>query len=122
MKEDKKAKKEKEEKEKDKKKSDKNKPAEEPKGFRPMAFMPKGNKASVYAPTRSYKEDLFLDEEHEEKQNAVLSSDKPKEDDGIVIPEKGDHKTNDDFVIAKSSGFTIEDEPEDTPKDDDDLM
>jgi len=112
-----KGKKEKEKKEKEKKDKEKRGP-DAPKGFKPMAFVPKGNRSSAYAPTRSYRDDLFLDAEEEHAD--TLSVDKPKADDSVAIPNTPETKGGEDeLVIAKSSGFSLLDDDADEKKDGD---
>lgn len=113
-------------KKKDKKdKKDKSKDDNKPKGFTPTAFKPKGDKSAAYQPTRSFKEDLFNEEQKPDDGSSLLS-DSAISDGAIVAPSKPTHSASDDdeLVISRSSGFSLEDtdEEEGRKNDDDDMM
>ena len=83
----------------------------------PTAFRPKGDKAAAYQPTRSFKEDLFNEDQKEDDGSSLLS-DSAISDSSIVAPSKpASHSDNDELVIARSSGFSMDDEAE-SHKDD----
>ncbi len=114
-------------KKKEDKKSKKGK-SSEPKGFRPMAFTPSGAKGSA-SPTRSFEDDLFLDDEFDVPESSAVSPyGSPNDvsndvsddvsDDEIVIPDSSSH-SDDDLVIAKSNNFFNDDDSEEDKKDDD---
>lgn len=103
---------------KDKKKKD------QPAAFTPKGFMPKGDKSTAYAPTRSFKEDLFIEEENNDSD---LLSDNMLSDDSIVTPsempfEGKSAASDDELVVARSGGFDDEEEIGSEEKDDEDLL
>ena len=124
-----KVKKEKEKKEKpdkkDKKKDSNDK--KQPRSFTPGSFVPRGDKTAAYAPTRSYMDDLFIDEMNEEE--ASLLSDNAAGDDLLsdsnviaptTMPKQKDNKDDDEIIVSKSGGFTDDlDEAENEEKDND---
>ena len=115
----------KDKKKKDKKdKKDKSKDENKPKGFTPTAFKPKGDRSAAYQPTRSFKEDLFNEEQSTDDGSSLLS-DSAISDGAIVTPSKSSKPAGDDdeLVISRSSGFSLDDSEEgDKNKDNDDMM
>gem|GEM_PF-4459609 len=104
-KKDKKDKKDKKSKE-DKKGKEENKP----KGFMPTAFKPKGDKTAAYHPTRSFKEDLFNEDQNVDDGSSLLS-DSAISDSAITAPSKpASHDDGDELIIARSSGFSLEED------------
>ena len=111
-------KKKKDKKDKKDKKGKKDKEENKPKGFMPTAFRPKGDKAAAYQPTRSFKEDLFNEDQKEDDGSSLLS-DSAISDSSIVAPSKpASHSDNDELVIARSSGFSMDDDEAKDHKDD----
>ncbi len=112
----------------DKKKGGKN----QPKGFRPMAFTPSGTRNSAYAPTRSYADDLFLDDDFDVSVEATAVTpynENGSASDEISIPASSASSTesnsssNDELVIAKSSNFFTDDlEEEKKDSDEPDMI
>ena len=87
-----------------------------------MAFTPNGTRDSAYAPTRSYEEDLFLENDSDEKKAEILSSD--QKSDELSIPDTSSSASDDDLVIAKSSNFFGDDLEDEAGErgDDSDLL
>ena len=99
----------------DKKSKDDNKP----KGFMPTAFKPKGDKTAAYQPTRSFKEDLFNEDQNADDGSSLLS-DSAISDSAITAPAKpaSHHSDDDELVIARSSGFSLEEDESDKKNED----
>ena len=97
---------------KDKKSKEDKKGKEEnkPKGFMPTAFKPKGDKTAAYHPTRSFKEDLFNEDQNVDDGSSLLS-DSAISDSAITAPSKpASHDDGDELIIARSSGFSLEED------------
>ncbi len=111
---------------KDKKgKKDKEDDKNKPKGFMPTAFKPKGDKSAAYAPTRSFTEDLFNDDQADVSvdDGSSLLSDSNVSDGAIVAPSKpsGSASDDDELIISRSGGFSLSDSEDDLKKKDDDM-
>ena len=103
---------------------DQDKKKDQPAAFTPKGFMPKGDKSTAYAPTRSFKEDLFIEEE---SKDSDLLSDNMLSDDSIIMPsempsEGKSAASDDELVVARSSGFDDEEETGSEEKEDEDLL
>ena len=112
---------------KDKKgKKDKEEDKNKPKGFMPTAFKPKGDKSAAYAPTRSFTEDLFNDDQSDASvdDGSSLLSDSNISDGAIIELSKPASNASDDdeLIISRGGGFSLSDSEEDAKKNDDDMM
>ena len=97
---------------KDKKgKAEKADDANAPKGFMPKGFKPKGDKSAVYAPTRSFTEDLFNEESGTDNGDSLLS-DSAISDNAVVIPPSAPNSGagDDELVVSRGGGFSLEDD------------
>ena len=100
----------------DKKKKKKEENDQKPKGFTPSSFKPKGDKRNAYTPaTRSYQDDLFIEEAKEEENNLLSDAAITTTDNAIVPPATDPNATaagSDELIIARGTGFT-DDDPND---------
>ena len=98
-----------------------------PRGFKPASFMPKGDKSAAYAPTRSYQDDLFIDEQNEAESMVgaeSMVSDSMISDDAIVSASKPIRPstaadTDDEIIVSRSGSFDDLDDEENGKGDDD---